>query len=127
MINFSGVVLGLGMMAADHAEAGRPDRVGETPVGTILVPSEEFDSEKYVVWSPGFQAVWDEVVKPAGGKPAVIEPPNPLAFLRPYRALVSGIWQTQGCVTCWRRLLALGSVVSALQAGWLRPLPCRGG
>ncbi len=45
---------------------------------TVLEPSEKMPEKKTVVWSPLFQAMWDEMNLNLGGKPSKIEPPNEL-------------------------------------------------
>lgn len=45
---------------------------------TVPEPHVPFPADSTVVWSPLFQATWDEVNRVMGGKPKAIHPPNAL-------------------------------------------------
>ncbi|HSP43195.1 MAG TPA: hypothetical protein VLO11_10020 [Luteolibacter sp.] len=47
-------------------------------VVTVIDPAGDLPADKTVVWSPLFQATWDEMNRKLGGKPMKIEPPNEL-------------------------------------------------
>ena len=51
---------------------------GRAEVVTLAHPGEALDSAKTVVWSPLFQAAWDQFSAKAGGLPLRVEPPNRL-------------------------------------------------
>jgi hypothetical protein len=47
-------------------------------IGAVAHPEEKFPAAQTVVWTPLFQASWDELNATHGGKPLKVEPPNEL-------------------------------------------------
>jgi len=52
--------------------------IGHGEIVTLAHPGEASDLTKTVVWSPLFQAAWDQFNVKAGGPPVRVEPPNRL-------------------------------------------------
>jgi len=65
-LNLPSLFLGL-LLATVHAD-----------IITLAHPDETLPANNTVVWSPLFQAAWDELNAKCGGAPDRVEPPNPL-------------------------------------------------